>query len=115
MLIKSTIIAAALSLAGCQTIAAPVCDIHRVDPPQHYLDAGRQQLVLTVIMNADQVQARCEDTPVGCVLGFTDLGGGVRVWSIAVVDDPSPWGMTRQQVEDHETAHVGGWNRCHNN
>lgn len=116
LLAAAVVIILAFALAACQTIASD-CDIHYTGPPpQHYLDAGRQAdregRVLRSVVSADDVREACGQTPVGCSRPILETPNGT-MWGVILVDDPSPWGMTPEEVDRHELAHVGGWPGCH--
>ena len=110
---RSPIVVLSLFLASCTTVTN-ACDIHYVgEPPAHYVAAGEAlDSVMIIELPSDEVLNQCwGDTPVGCAIPRPDLG-----WHfIVLTTEPERWNLTRDYIIRHEIAHLGGWNRCHNN
>lgn len=108
---RIALVTLSLLLAGCQTAPTAACDINYIGPPpQHYIEAGRALNPMIVTLPSDMVLEQCDGlTPVGCVAAQPQWD-----WYFVIVTDaPERWNLTRQQVIDHETAHIGGWPACH--
>lgn len=110
---KAIIAALAVSLSACvstQGVTA-TCDINYVGPPpRHYLEAGRALNPQIIELPSNRVSDECDGrSPVGCIAGNGNFG----FYLVIITDEPERWGLTRQQVIDHEVSHWGGWPACH--